>query len=74
MICGVLKRRQDSKTTVFSHTDLFLNADILGYDLRLTASCGRAGKKQEIPPLLPSPLAEGWEWIAAYRYWRRGFE
>ena len=46
-------------------------------DDQIVAVCARAGKKQEIPIVslpLPSPPPEGWEWIAAYRYWRRGFE
>jgi hypothetical protein len=46
-------------------------------DDRIVAVCTRSGKKQEIPILslpFPSPPPEGWEWIAAYRYWRRGFE
>ena len=46
-------------------------------DDQIVAVCSRAGKKQEIPILslpLPSPPPDGWEWIAAYRYWRRGFE
>ena len=50
--------------------------DMTDYD-QIVAVCARAGRKQEIPILslpLPSPPPEGWEWIAAYRYWRRGFE
>ncbi len=46
-------------------------------DDQIVAVCARAGQKQEIPIAslpLPSPPPEGWEWIAAYRYWRRGFE
>jgi hypothetical protein len=46
-------------------------------DDHIVAVCVRSGKKQEVPILslpLPSPPPEGWEWIAAYRYWRRGFE
>ena len=46
-------------------------------DDQIVAVCTRAGKMQEIPITalpLPSPPPEGWEWIAAYRYWRRGFE
>ena len=46
-------------------------------DDQIVALCARAGNKQEIPIVslpLPSPPPEGWEWIAAYRYWRRGFE
>ena len=45
-------------------------------DDQIVAVCARAGQKQEIPIVslpLPSPPPEGWEWIAAYRYWRRGF-
>jgi hypothetical protein len=46
-------------------------------DDQIVAICVRSGEKQEIPILslpLPYPRPEGWEWIAAYRYWRRGFE
>jgi hypothetical protein len=46
-------------------------------DDQIVAVCARSGKKQEVPILslpLPSPPPDGWEWIAAYRYWRRGFE
>lgn len=46
-------------------------------DDQIVAVCARAGKKQEIPIVslpLPSPPPNGWQWIAAYRYWRRGFE
>src|SRR3989442_12828352 len=37
----------------------------------------RSGKRQKVPILdlsLPSPPPEGAEWIAAYRYWRRGLQ
>ena len=50
--------------------------DVTGDD-QIVAVCARASQKQEIPIVslpLPSPPPEGWEWIAAYRYWRRGFE
>ena len=46
-------------------------------DDHIVAICVRSGEKQEVPILslpLPSTQPEGWEWIAAYRYWRRGFE
>jgi Calcium binding len=46
-------------------------------DDQIVAVCSRAGQKQEIPMVslpLPSPPPEGWEWIAAYRYWKRGLE
>ena len=41
----------------------------------IVAVCKRSGKRQKVPVLdlsLPSPPPEGAEWIAAYRYWRRG--
>ena len=40
----------------------------------IVAVCGRGKESQRISILdlpLPSPLPEGAEWIAAYRYWRR---
>ena len=40
----------------------------------IVAVCRRGKDSQRIPILdlpLPSPLPEGAEWIAAYRYWRR---
>lgn len=40
----------------------------------IVAVCSRGKDSQRIPILdlpLPSPLPEGAEWIAAYRYWRR---
>ena len=46
-------------------------------DDQIVGVCARADQKQQIPIQslpLPSPPPEGWEWIAAYRYWRRGFE
>jgi hypothetical protein len=42
----------------------------------IVAVCKRGGKLQKIPILdlpLPSPPPNGAEWIAAYRYWRKGF-
>jgi hypothetical protein len=43
----------------------------------IVAVCKRSGKRQKVPILdlsLPSPPPEGAEWIAAYRYWRRGLQ
>jgi hypothetical protein len=43
----------------------------------IVAICKRGGKRQRVSILdlpLPSPPPEGAEWIAAYRFWRRGFE
>jgi hypothetical protein len=42
----------------------------------IIAICERGGKRQKVPILdlpLPSPPPRGAEWIAACRYWRRGF-
>lgn len=44
-------------------------------DGRLAASCRRDRIRQRIGLLdlpLPKPAPAGWEWIAAYRYWRTG--
>lgn len=41
----------------------------------IVAVCKREGKRQRISILelpLPSPLPEGAQWIAAFRYWKRG--
>ncbi len=41
----------------------------------IVAVCKRGGARQRISILelpLPSPPPDGAEWIAAYRYWRRG--
>ena len=42
----------------------------------IIAICTRGAKRQKIPILdlpLPSPPPKGAEWIAAYRFWRKGF-
>lgn len=42
----------------------------------IVAICRRGPKRQKISILdlpLPSPPPEGWEWIAAYRHWARGW-
>lgn len=44
-------------------------------DDQIVAVCRKGKTKQRISILelpLPSPLPEGAEWIAAYRYWRTG--
>ncbi len=46
-------------------------------DDAIVAICKRGSKRQRVPILdlpLPSPPPEGAEWIAAYKYWRRGFQ
>ena len=42
----------------------------------IVAICRRERQRQLIPILnlpLPSPPPAGWEWIAAYRHWARGY-
>jgi len=46
-------------------------------DDALVAICRRGSKRQTVSVLdlpLPSPPPAGAEWIAAYKYWRRGFQ
>ncbi len=47
----------------------------MNQDNAIVAVCRHGSKRQRIPILdlpLPSPSPRGAEWIAAYRYWRRG--
>ncbi len=47
----------------------------MNQDNAIVAVCPHGSKRQRIPILdlpLPSPTPRGAEWIAAYRYWRRG--
>jgi hypothetical protein len=46
-------------------------------DDAIVAICKRGSKRQTVSILdlpLPSPPPAGAEWIAAYKYWRRGLE
>jgi hypothetical protein len=46
-------------------------------DDAIVAICKRHRKRQRVSILdlpLPSPPPEGAEWIAAYKYWRRGLQ
>jgi hypothetical protein len=46
-------------------------------DDAIVAICKRGSKRQTVSILdlpLPSPPPQGAEWIAAYKYWRRGIE
>jgi hypothetical protein len=41
----------------------------------IVAVCQRGRERLRVPVLelpLPEPPPDGWEWIEAYRYWRRG--
>ena len=42
---------------------------------QIVAVCRRGRRRQMVPILdlpLPSPRPVGWEWIEAFRHWRRG--
>src|SRR5208337_3012006 len=46
-------------------------------DDAIVAICKRGSKRQRVSILdlpLPSPPPQGAEWIAAYKYWRRGLQ
>jgi hypothetical protein len=78
---GFFTTMEDNLTLPFDTEVLGVSVTVEKVDMtdddQIVAVCVRAGKNQEIPIVsvpLPSPPPEGWEWIAAYRYWRRGFE
>jgi len=80
-IVGFLTMIEDNLTVPFQTEVLGVSVTVEKVDMtdddQIVAVCARAGQRQEIPIVslpLPSPPPEGWEWIAAYRYWRRGFE
>jgi hypothetical protein len=72
-------------TMLEEHLDLPVQTTLLGMAVTVTsidltdgdqivAICGRDGQRQQIPILdlpLPAPAPDGWEWIEAYRRWRR---
>ncbi len=73
-------------TMIEEHLALPFSVNVLGVDAavekvdvsldgQIVAICRRSKTRQEIPILdlrLPTPAPAGVEWIAAYRYWRRG--
>ena len=78
---GFFTMIEDNLTVPFETEVLGVSVTVEKVDMtdddQIVAICVRSGEKQEIPILslpLPYPRPEGWEWIAAYRYWRRGFE
>ena len=80
-VVGFLTMMEDNLKVPFDTEVLGVSVTVEKVDMtdgdEIVGVCGRAGQKQQIPILslpLPSPPPEGWEWIAAYRYWRRGFE
>jgi hypothetical protein len=70
------------------HLTVPFTTDILGAPVRvlrvdlndadqIVAICSRGRQRQIISLLdlpLPSPPPAGWEWIAAYRHWARGWQ
>ncbi len=79
--CGFFTMIEDNLKLPFQTEVLGVSVTVEKVDMtdddHIVAVCTRSGKKQEIPILslpLPVPRPEGWEWIAAYRHWRRGFE
>ena len=74
-------------TMMEEHLALPFSTNILGVDVvvekvdmtrsgQIVAICRRDRTRQRIEILylpLPTPAPAGTEWIAAYRYWRRGF-
>jgi len=80
-VVGFLTMMEDNLKVPFDAEVLGVSVTVEKVDMtnddEIVAICARAGQKQEIPIAslpLPSPPPEGWEWIAAYRYWRRGFK
>ena len=80
-VVGFLTMMEDNLKLPFDTEVLGVSVTLEKVDMtdggEIVAVCGRADQKQQIPILslpLSSPPPEGWEWIAAYRYWRRGFE
>ncbi len=71
---------EEHLTLPFSVKILGVDADVEKVDMTLdgqiVAICRRCKTRQNIPILdlpLPTPTPAGAEWIAAYRYWCRGF-
>ncbi|MGA9511810.1 MAG: calcium-binding protein [Candidatus Sulfotelmatobacter sp.] len=74
-------------TMMEEHLDLPFSTKVLGVDVvvenvdmtcdgQIVAACRRGKTRQKVEILdlpLPTPAPAGTEWIAAYRYWRRGF-
>ena len=70
---------EDNLRVPFETEILGMNAIVERVDMtendEIVAVCRRVSKRQRISILeirLPSPPPEGTEWIAAFRYWKRG--
>lgn len=77
---GFFTMMEDNLRLPFETEMLGLKATVERVDITeddtIVAICRRGSERQRISILdlpLPSPAPEGAEWIAAYRYWRRGF-
>jgi hypothetical protein len=78
-IVGFLTLIDDSLATPFETIVLGVNVTVERVDLtegdEIVAICKRGSQTLRVPILdlpLPFPPPRGAEWIAAYRYWRRG--
>ena len=77
---GFLTMIEEHLALPFSVKILGVDADVVKVDMTLDGQivgiCRRGKTRQKIPILdlpLPTPTPAGAEWIAAYRYWCRGF-
>src|SRR5262245_20955422 len=75
-VVGLFTMMEDNLKLQFQTEILGISVTVEKVDMmdddQIVAICAHAGKKQEVPILalpLPLPPPEGWEWIAAYRYW-----
>jgi hypothetical protein len=85
---GESEQRGGFLTMLEEHLTVPFTTDILGAPVRvqrmdlndadqIVAICSRGRQRQIISLLdlpLPSPPPAGWEWIAAYRHWARGWQ
>jgi hypothetical protein len=76
---GFFTMMEDNLRVPFETDILGIKAIVERVDItendEIVAVCKREGNRQRISILelpLPSPLPEGAQWIAAFRYWKRG--
>jgi hypothetical protein len=74
-VMGLYDRLEECLPAVFETTVLGVKVAVEGISYAngvISADCVRGEYRQSISLLelpLPDPPPEGWEWIAAYRYW-----
>lgn len=80
-VLGLFTMMEDNLQLPFEIAIFGLKVTVERIDLtegdEIVAVCKRSGKREKVPILdlsLPAPPPEGAEWIAAYRYWRRGLQ